>query len=276
MNKKALYAVLIALFLPLVSYFIVKNYSEKAVAMPRHYVPDSVMVSKRNGKQVTDTVWHKIPDFTLTNQMGQQVSLKDLRNKIIIADFFFTHCPTICPGMTINMRKLQQALSNGERVGDRTNRDVHFISFSIDPERDSVPQLKAWADRFQINPDQWWLLTGDKKTIYDLAINDMKVGVEDGMGVDTSFFHSDRFILIDSNRYVRGYYRGLDSASLNQLAQDLVMLTMEKDKTKKSFFAGKLQIMAVAFLLAIAGVGLFLFVFKKNKPTHASSSLEKE
>lgn len=276
MNKKALYAVLIALFLPLVCYFIVKNYSEKAVAMPRHYVLDSVNVSKRNGKMVTDSVWHRVPDFTLVNQQGDTVGLKDLRNKIIIADFFFTHCPTICPGMTMNMRKLQQALSNGQRVGDRTNKDVQFISFSIDPERDSVPQLKAWADRFQIDPDQWWLLTGDKKTIYDLAINHMKVGVEDGMGVDTSFFHSDRFILIDSNRYVRGYYRGLDSASLNQLAQDLVMLTMEKDKSKKSFFAGKLQIMAVAFLLAIAGVGLFLFVFKKNKPTDADSRLEKE
>ncbi len=244
--------------------------------MPAHYVPDSIAVSVRNGKQLKDTVWHQIPEFTLTNQLGETVSLSDLRNKIIIADFFFTHCPTICPGMTVNMKRLQESITNAQRVGDRTNKQVHFISFSIDPERDSVPQLKAWADRFQINPEQWWLLTGDKQTIYDLAIKDMKLAVGDGMGVDTSFFHSDRFVLIDSTRHVRGYYRGLDPASLAQLSNDLVLLTMEKDRTKEGFLAGKQQLLAVVFLLAIAGVGLFLFVFKKSDQKDVSTRLEKK
>ena len=89
--------------------------------------------------------------------------------------------------------------------------------------------------------------------------------MQDGEGVDTSFIHSDKFILIDSSRHVRGFYDGLDSASLSRLSSDLVLLTMEKDPARKSFFAGKLQLIAVVFLLAIFGVGLLLFVIRKKQ-----------
>jgi len=163
------------------------------------------------------------------------------------------------------MKRLAESIHNGERVGDKTNQLVHFISFSIDPERDSVERLKYWADRFQINPEQWWLLTGSKKDIYDLIINEIKVPVEDGNGVDTSFMHTDHFVLLDSNHYVRGYYHGLDSVSLGQLSEDLVLLTLEKGKHEKSFFADKLMLIAIVFLLAIFGVGLFMFLLNRNK-----------
>ena len=265
MNKRALYAVMLALLLPLVAYFVVKNKSEKAVVMPRHYFADTVQEVVKSGKRQTDTVWHTVKDFTLTNQEGKTITWADLKGKIVIADLFFTRCPTICPGMTRNMKRLAESIHNGKRVGDRSNHFVHFISFSIDPERDSVSRLKGWADRFQINPDQWWLLTGKKQDIYDLALNELKVGLQDGEGVDTSFIHSDKFILIDSNRHVRGFYDGLDSASLSRLSSDLVLLTMEKDPARKSFFAGKLQLIAVVFLLAIFGVGLLLFVIRKKQ-----------
>ncbi|MBL0268053.1 MAG: SCO family protein [Chitinophagaceae bacterium] len=265
MNKRALYAVMLALLLPLVAYFVVKNKSEKAVVMPRHYFADTVQEVVKRGKRQTDTVWHTVKDFTLTNQEGKTITWADLKGKIVIADLFFTRCPTICPGMTRNMKRLAESIHNGKRVGDRSNHFVHFISFSIDPERDSVSRLKGWADRFQINPDQWWLLTGKKQDIYDLALNELKVGLQDGEGVDTSFIHSDKFILIDSNRHVRGFYDGLDSASLSRLSSDLVLLTMEKDPARKSFFAGKLQLIAVVFLLAIFGVGLLLFVIRKKQ-----------
>lgn len=265
MNQRALYAILLALLLPLVAYFIVKRKSERTVLMPRHYYADTVQELVKKGKKQYDTVWHKVKDFSLTNQEGTTITWDSLKGKIVIADLFFTRCPTICPGMTRNMKRLAESIHNGRRVGDKTNKLVHFLSFSIDPERDSVPRLKGWADRFQVNPEQWWLLTGSKQVIYDLAINEMKVGLEDGMGVDTGFIHSDKFILIDSNRHVRGYYDGLDSASLAKLSADLVMLTMEKDPQKKSFFAGKLQLIAVVFLLAILGVGLLFFVLRKKQ-----------
>lgn len=265
MNTKALYAVLLALLLPLVAYFIVKNKSETAVHMPRHYLPDSIVTVTKKGKRVDDTVWHKLPNFAFKNQEGKTVSLDSLRGKIIIADFFFTHCPTICPGLTKNMKRMVESIHNGQRVGDRTNKKVHFLSFSIDPERDSVERLKYWADRFQINPEQWWLLTGDKKAIYDYIINELKVPAEDGMGVDTNFIHTDHFVLIDTNRHVRGYYHGLDTIeALPQLSKDLILLTMEKNPKSRSFFEGKLQIMAVAFLIAILGVGLLFYFFRKK------------
>jgi len=263
-NSKALYAVMLALLLPLLCYFIIKRYSDSAVIMPQHYYADSIINNTKNGKRVTDTVWHRLADFSLINQMGDSVSWKDMNGKIVVADFFFTHCPTICPGLTRNMKRLQESINNGERVGDKTNQQVHFLSFSIDPERDSVQRLKYWADRFQVNPDQWWLLTGNKKTIYDLIIHEMKIPVEDGKGVDTDFMHTDHFVLLDTNRYVRGFYHGLDSASLAKLSEDIVLLTLEKGKKEKSFFDGKLQLIAIVFLLTIMGVGLLLYFLRKK------------
>jgi protein SCO1/2 len=263
-NKKALYAVMLAILLPLVSYFIVKNKSEHALIMPRHYLPDTVVTVTKNGKNTQDTVWHQVAEFALINQENKPVSWNDLKGKIVIADFFFTHCPTICPSLTKNMKRLSESIYNGEKVGDQTNKEVHFLSFSIDPERDSVERLKYWADRFQINPEQWWLLTGSKKTIYDLIIHEMKIPVEDGMGVDTNFMHTDHFVLIDSSRHVRGFYHGLDSTSLAALSEDLVLLTLEKNPKEKSFFAGKLQLIAVVFLVAIFGVGLLFYILRKK------------
>lgn len=256
---------MLAILLPLVSYFIVKKKSEHAIAMPRHYLPDSVVTVVKKGKRMNDTIWHRVSDFALINQENKPVSWDSLKGKIVIADFFFTHCPTICPGLTRNMKRLAESIHNGEKVGDKTNKEVHFLSFSIDPERDSVERLKYWADRFQVNPENWWLLTGEKKTIYNLIINEMKIPVEDGMGADTSFMHTDHFVLIDSSRHVRGYYHGLDSASLAQLSSDLVLLTLEKGQKEKSFFSGKLQLIAVVFLLAIFGAGLLVYFLKKNK-----------
>jgi protein SCO1/2 len=274
-NKTALYALLLAVLVPLVSYLIVKKTSETAVQMPPHYLPDSIITSTKNGRKVTDTVWHRLPEFSFTNQLGQQVSWKDIRGKVVVVDFFFTHCPTICPALTMSMKRLQDGITNSKRVGNKTPEFMHLISLSIDPERDSVERLKKWADRFQVNPDQWWLLTGPKKEIYDMAINEMKIGIVDGKGVDTGFIHTDHFVLIDTNRYVRGYYHGLDSVSMAKLSRDIIFLTMEKDRKKKSFLSGKLQLLAVVFLMAIGAVGVFLFIFRK-KGNHVKTGLEKK
>jgi protein SCO1 len=274
-NKKAIYALLLAVVVPLICYFIIKGYSDSAILMPRHYLADSIINKTEKGKKVTDTAWHKLPDFSLINQQGDTVSWEGLKGKVVVADFFFTHCPTICPRLTTNMRYLQQSINNSQRVGDKTPDFLHFLSFSIDPERDSVSRLKQWADRFQVNPEQWWLLTGTKKEIYDMAINEMKIGLVDGQGVDTNFIHTDHFVLIDSNRHVRGYYHGLDTASLQQLSNDIIFLTMEKDPGRKFFLAGKLELIAIVFLVAIVGVGFLLFIIRK-KEKDAESRLEKK
>jgi protein SCO1/2 len=166
------------------------------------------------------------------------------------------------------MKSLQDGIANARKTGKSKVDFVHFMTFSVDPERDSVERLKAWADRFQINPSNWWLLTGSKQQIYDLSINDMKVLAIDGKGVDTSFIHTDRFVLIDRSRNIRGYYHGLDTASLEKLSRDLVLLHLEKDVKRKPFFSGKMDLILVVFLLTLIGIGLLVYISKRDKKSH--------
>lgn len=233
MSQKAWLAFCIAIFLPIAGYLVADHFSQDAIHLPRRYYYDTVIVSKKNGKEVTDTVWHKVSNITLTNQLGKQVSLDDLKGKVLVADFFFTHCPSICPRLTRSMKQLQSSIRlKDDRL--RPHADfVQFLSFTVDPERDSVTALKKYADRYNVNHDTWWLLTGPKKTIYDQSINEFKLGLQDGEGVDTAFIHTDKFVLLDKDRVVRGYYSGLDSADMARLAEDIVLLMLEKDKKKK-------------------------------------------
>jgi len=281
-NKKALYAILIALIVPLLIFLYVNSLPKAAIPKPIFY--DSVSSIVKNGKQVHDTFWHRIPDFTLTNQLGQTVSLKNLSavndkntdRRVIVADFFYTHCPTICPVMTRSMKRLQNTVKAAVDVDGRTTQLVQFISFSIDPGRDSVAALKKWADRFQIDPSNWWLLTGDKQTIYDLSLKQMNLAVQDPQ-IDSSFPHTDIFVLIDKNGVVRVrrdkdgnplLYHGLDSTSIANLSEDIVLLSLEKDRKKKSFFEGQLTTIAVSMLIAFVLVGLFLFLYRKRFAQH--------
>lgn len=266
MNKTAIFGILLALILPLGAYMLMKNLSRSAVVMPGHYIYDSVAVGVVDGKKKVDTIWHRLPDFSFTNQLGQTVKLSDIdSNKVIVADFFFTRCPTICPRMTEHMKKLQTGITNAQRVQRTQFRYVHYLSFSIDPERDGVPELKAWADRFGINPENWWLLTGPKKEIYDYSINQMKLGVIDGAGVDTSFYHTDYMVLIDRNRNIRGYYHGLDTTAIEKLSSDLVLLSLEKDPRRKKFWEGKLELYAIVFAVALLGLVALFYFLKKEK-----------
>ena len=275
---------ILALLIPLIAYFIIKQMSTDAVHIPKPVYEDTTISKVVKGKIEKEIIWHKIPDFKLTNQEGNEVSLHDMVRidpetgdivpKIIVANFFFTHCATICPGMTMNIKKLQESIKKSEKVGDRTADFVQFLSFSVDPDRDSVTALKKWADRFQINPDNWWLLTGDKKTIYDLSLNQMSLSIQDPQGVDTGFFHTDIIVLIDRDRVVRmprdefgnpRPYHATEEKDLIKLSEDIVLLMLEKDKKKKSFFDGKLELLGVVFLLTLVALGIFLIVLRKTK-----------
>lgn len=163
------------------------------------------------------------------------------------------------------MKRLQEDIRNSDKIGNRDPDFLQFLSFSVDPERDSVPELKKWADRFQVNSSNWWLLTGNKKDIYDLSIDHLKLGLVDGKGIDTGFFHTDYMVLIDKNRHIRGYYHGLDTNSVKQLARDVIFLTLEKDPKRKSIFEGKLELIAIVFLVTLIGIGLLLYLLKRFK-----------
>lgn len=240
MNKKALLAVALVILIPLVSYLLVKHYSEEAVQMPRRFYSDSINTFVKDGKEYSDTVWHKVENIVLTNQLGRQVSLDELHGKVIVADFFFTHCPSICPTLTSNMKKLQNGLKIKDNIKNVDTSFIQFLSFSVDPERDSVPVLKKYADHYGVDHDNWWMLTGPKKEIYDFALNELKLGLQDGGNVDSNFIHSSRFVLLDKDRIVRGYYDGTDSVAVNNLARDLIFIMLEKDKKKKRSLFGSL------------------------------------
>ena len=110
---------------------------------------------------------------------------------------------------------------------------IHFVSFSVDPVRDSVAALKKYADKYRVRHNNWWVLTGDKKKIYDLAFNEFKAAVVDGGEVDTAFLHTNKFYLLDKYRVIRGWYDGTDSLAMARLAKDIGLLILEKDRTKK-------------------------------------------
>ena len=203
MKKKALLALMLAILLPAVGFLLTNYYSKRDTQMPGRYFYDSVSVLQKNGKTIYDTAWHHVSNLEFTNQFGKKVSFADLKGKIIVLDFFFTRCPSICPRLAKAMKKLQNSFVKNDSI-------VQFISVSVDPVHDSVPELRKWAERFNVDPDSWWVVTGNRDSIYHFAINEIKADIADS-NVDTAFIHTENFFLLDKQRVIRGWYNGFDT-----------------------------------------------------------------
>lgn len=203
--------VILVFVLPAAAYAIMNWYENKVQQLP---VLGPVMDSA--GKSIA----HTISDFSMTNQDGLTVSAADWKNKIVVADFFFTHCPAVCPKLTNSLKKVQESF--------QTDTQLLFSSFSVDPVRDSVLALKQYSARFNLDTHNWHLLTGDKKEIYKLARNSFMVVATDGDGGPEDFIHSEKLVLIDKQKRIRGYYTGTDAMEVNQLIQDIKKLKNEK------------------------------------------------
>lgn|SRR5690554_304062 len=160
--------------------------------------------------------YHTIADFELTNQNGKKVTQNDYKDKIYIADFFFTTCPTICPIMTKNMATIQSKI-----LGDD---EVLLLSHSVTPEIDSVPQLKKYAMEKGVLDHKWNLVTGDKKQIYELARKSYLAVKTDGDGGPFDMIHTENFILVDKGRRIRGFYDGTNPEEIEKLMGDLEIL----------------------------------------------------
>jgi protein SCO1/2 len=178
----------------------------------------SILSREENGVLIIDTVYPSIPNFSLRNQEGVLITQEDVKNKIYVADFFFTTCPTICPVMKSQMLRVYEAFSNEPRLV--------ILSHSIDPEHDSVPVLKEYADRLQVAAPRWHFLTGNKDTIYTLAEYYMASAAEDPTAPG-GFVHSGAFILVDNNRFIRGYYDGTKTEEVDKLIKDIPVLLRE-------------------------------------------------
>ncbi len=163
--------------------------------------------------------FHKISNFNLVNQNGNNISQEFYHNKIYVADFFFTTCPSICPIMTNNMLKVQEKIKN--------DPNVLIVSFSVDPKTDSVAQLKKYANEKGVDDLKWNLLTGDKKQIYDLARKSFFVAEIDKDSDSNDIIHTENFVLVDPDKRIRGFYDGTNLDEIKNLISDLSLLKGE-------------------------------------------------
>jgi len=210
---KTLLVVLFFLSIVIVSLFYFVLSPKKALPI---YTPSIV-----NPELVDTTVQHIannhfIADFAFTNQNGKIITQKDYEGKIYVADFFFTTCPTICPMMTDNMVWLQEKIKN--------NPKVLLLSHSVTPDIDSVPVLKAYAQRKGVLDSKWNLVTGDKKDIYYIARKSY-LAVKTGNPSELyDMVHTENFVLVDEKRRVRGFYDGTKREEVEKLLADINFL----------------------------------------------------
>jgi len=162
--------------------------------------------------------YHTIADFSLTNQNGITITQKDYKDKIYVADFFFTTCQTICPLMTDHMLIIQ------EKIKD--DPEILLLSYTVTPTIDSIAQLKKYAVDKGVNDAKWNLVTGDKKQIYDLARKSY-LAAKDVPYNPYDLIHTENFILIDKKKRIRGFYDGTKMAAIEQLLYDIEILKKE-------------------------------------------------
>ena len=166
-----------------------------------------------------DTVYHTIPHFEFTNQQGKIISDKNLEGKIYVANFFFATCKTVCPKMNEQVHRVQETFKDV--------KDLQLLSFTVDPENDTVAALAEYAKKMKADDSKWWFLTGPKDSIYTLA--------REGFLVPASlssreFFHSQDLILVDKDKKMRGIYDGTEPADVDTLIDEIKVLMKEYEK----------------------------------------------
>lgn len=180
-----------------------------------------------DGETVTDTLFHQVPYWSFIDQDSNRVSQKDYQGTIYIVDFIFTTCPGICPIMTTNMSQLQFKL---DKPG---LKEIPFISYSVNPENDTPEVLKQYGKEHGADFDRWTFLTGEKRKIYELGVNGYLVSTREDALAEGGFLHSEKFILMDWDHHIRGFYNGTDINDINQMADDIKILLKEDQKRKK-------------------------------------------
>lgn len=160
---------------------------------------------------------HKIQSFSFVNQNGENITEKDLENSVYVVEYFFTTCSTICPKMNSQMQWLQNKFKGV--------KNFKILSFTVQPEIDSVPVLKQYAEEYGAVSGQWHFLTGEKKKLYNLARKSyflLKPAEAQNLGdANSDFIHTNNFVLVDKNQQIRGYYDGTSAKEVDKLAKDI-------------------------------------------------------
>jgi protein SCO1/2 len=188
--------------------------------LPFYDSPDFTPVWLPTNQSPSLFIQHQVGDFSLIDQNAKPVTQQTVKGKIHVANFMFTSCNSICPVMTNNMRGIQDAFAG--------NKDVLLLSYSVTPWADSVPRLKKYADRFGVQNDKWHLLTGNTNDIYQLARQGYFAEEETGFKKDSSgFLHTEHFMLVDRDGYLRGIYNGTVTLEMQRLIEDIDQLLRE-------------------------------------------------
>jgi cytochrome oxidase Cu insertion factor (SCO1/SenC/PrrC family) len=172
-------------------------------------------------RQRTVSSYGVVPPFELVNQSGQSFGSKQLADKIWIADFVYTSCPGPCPMISSRMSELQKPLEK---------TDVHLVSFSVDPEKDTPEVLRGYAEKLQADPKRWDFLTGSKSAIYKLSHDGFKLAISDGSDAERIPVHSTRMVLVDRYGEIRGYYDATGADAITKLLADTNHLLREQPK----------------------------------------------
>jgi len=174
-------------------------------------------------RQRTVSSYGSVPEFTLINQDGKNFGSTDLRGKIWIADFVYTTCPGPCPMISSRMSELQKPLEK---------TDVHLVSFSVDPAKDTPAVLRTYAERLQAEPGRWDFLTGAQSTIFNLSRNGFKLAIADGSVPNGIPVHSTRMVLVDRHGKIRGYYDAVEADAVTKIVADTTHLLREQPEQK--------------------------------------------
>lgn len=176
-----------------------------------------IAYEKTESHNVGDTLFHTIPEWAYWTEDSTVLRTEDIANKVWIVDFFFSYCPTICPPMTKAMRDVNDSLKAYQK-------ELTFLSFSIDPDRDTPSRLKLYKERHEITADNWHFLTGDEEETHVLGIEGFQIFANADEKAPGGYAHSSNFVLVDKNQHVRGIYDGLDADSRAQLIKDAKLL----------------------------------------------------
>ncbi len=177
------------------------------------------VIKKVNGKQITDTIYHQIPNFEFINQDFSKITQKDYEGKIYVADFFFTTCPTICPKMKTQMLRIYEKFKDNPKVG--------ILSHTIDPRHDTPAVLREFMNNLNIKSKMWQMVTGDKAKIYEIGQKSYMVSATDDPTQPGGIVHSGAFVLVDKNRHIRGIYDGTEPEKVDKLMKDMEVLLNE-------------------------------------------------
>jgi protein SCO1/2 len=219
MNPKVKKISFLIAILLLPSIFYLLLYTGKHNFQRLEFIGPKEAVLNDEGKY--DTIYHQIPYFEFVNQDGNKITRDDLLGHVYITDFFFATCPTICPKMTTNMSYIQEKFKD--------NKNLRFLSITVNPEHDSVSVLKEYAEKVHADTKSWDFVTGNKDSIYDIAFNGFFVSAQRDSIAPGGFLHSGMLILIDKNAHIRGYFDGTTHKEIKEKLIDAIDILYKED-----------------------------------------------